>query len=335
MTSTPNVPNRRKIMMTGGALALTAGLPSMATAQGTAGWAPTRDVHLAIGFPVGGSADVLCRIIANALRPVFGQSVVVDSKTGANGFIAGEYVYNAAPDGHNVCFVTMGMMSIAHQYPGVKLPFKPSDFTPLGSIGGITSVLIVNPDAPFKTVPELIAYAKANPGKVAYASSGPGSSTHLAAEMFRIQAGIDLLNVTYRGGGPAMIDLLANRVPMMIGNLPDFVALIKGGKLRAVALGGTQTTPLFPDLPLIKQWLPDYDVDSWFGLVGPPHMPVHIQTAWNAALQRIFADPAVKKTLYDNAIRITIGPVDQFKSEIASASKRWGDVIRTANIKAE
>jgi tripartite-type tricarboxylate transporter receptor subunit TctC len=314
-------------------LVLTAGLPDLTAAQ--SGWAPAREVRLLNGFPVGGSADVLCRILAEALRPIFGQTVIVDSKTGANGFIAAEIVARAPPDGHTVCFVTMGMLTIAPQMPGFSLPINPSDLTPIANIGGIPSILVAYPEAPFRTVPELIAYAKANPGKVAYASSGPGSVTHLSSELFRTMAGIEILNVPYRGGGPAIIDLISGRVQMMIGNMPDFVSQIKGGKLRALAFGGSRPAPQFPDLPLIKQWLPDFDVDSWFGLTGPPGLPAPIQTAWNTALQRVYADPAVQRLLSDNGFQIMIGPVERFKSEIAASTKRWGEVIRSANIKSE
>ena len=334
MSSSFHLPGRRRTILAGGALALATGLPLLTRAQ-SRGWAPTREVRLLNGFPVGGSADALCRILADALRPVLGQTVIVDSRTGANGFIAAEAVARAPADGHTVCFVTMGMLTIAPQMPGFTLPINPGDLTPIANIGGIPSILVAYPDAPFKTVPELIAYAKANPGKVAYASSGPGSVTHLSAELFRILAGVELLNITYRGGGPAMIDLMAGRVQMFIGNLPDFVGHIKGGKLRALAFGGREAAPLFPDLPLIKQWLPDFDVDSWFGLVGPPGLPVPLQTAWNAALQRVYADPAVQRRLADQGFQIMIGPVERFKAEIAASTKRWGGVIKTANIKSE
>ena len=332
MSHSPDDSGRRRTILTGGALVLAAGLPNLAVAQKS--WMPTRDIHFYIGFPVGGSADVLCRLVADALRPIFGQTVIVDSKTGANGFIAAEVLSRAPADGHTVCFVTMGMMTIAPQLPGYPLPIDPGILTPIANIGGIPSILVTYPDAPFKTVPELIAYAKANPGKVTYASSGPGSTTQLAAELFGILAGVELLNVPYRGGGPAMIDLMAGRVQMMIGNMPDFVSQIQAGRLRAIAFGGGQTQPLFPDLPLINQYLTGFDVDNWFGIVGPPNMPVSIQNAWNEALQRVYGTPSVQKLLTANGFQTMIGPVEQFKAQIAASMKRWGGVIKTANIKS-
>ena len=332
MTSTFDSAERRRALMVGAILA--AGLPRLARAQ--SGWQPTREIRLMNGFAAGGSADIVCRILSEALRPVLGQVVIVETRSGANGFIAAEAVARAAPDGHTVGLATMSMLTIAPQLPGIKLPINvESDLTPIANIAGIYKLLVVAPDAPFRTVPELIAYAKAHPGAVSYASAGIGSSPHLAAELFRRQAGIDIVHVPYRGGALAIVDLAAGRVQMLIGNMTDFLGQVKAGKLRGVAFGGDRAAPVLPDLPLIKQWLPNYSVSNWFGIVGPGRLPAPIAAAWNAALQKVMADPVVQARLVDNGVEILAGPIDRFNADIAAYRSNWSEVIRAAGIRAE
>jgi tripartite-type tricarboxylate transporter receptor subunit TctC len=305
-----------------------------ARAQGT--WAPTREVRILNGFAAGGSGELVCRILAESMRPIVGQPVIVDTQAGANGFIAAGVVARAAPDGHTIGMATMGMLTITHQIPGAKVPINPeTDLTPIANVAGIDTVLIAHPEAPFKTVPELIAHAKANPGKLAYASAGIGSAPHLAAELFLRQAGIDVVHVPYKGGAPAMQDVMAGRVQMMIGNLPDFLGQVRGGKLRPIAIGGDARAPALPDVPLIKQWLPQYSVTNWFGFVGPGKLPPHIVAALNAAMQKAIATPEMQKRLVDAGISPLGGSVDKFSAEIAAYRANWAAVIKSANIKAE
>ena len=332
MTANRNF-NRRRVLAAGSALALTAALPRLAGAQT---WMPTREVRIMNGFAAGGSGEFVCRVVADALRPILGQPVIVDTQAGANGFIAAGTVARAAPDGHTMGLATMSMLTIAPQLPGIKTPINvDTDLTPIANVAGIYKLLIAYPEAPFKTVPELIAYAKANPGKISYASAGIGSSPHLCAELFRSQAGIEIVHIPYKGGAPAMIDLAAGRTQMMIGNLTDFLGQVKAGKLRGIAFGGSRTAPSLPDLPLIKQWLPQYDVNNWFGLVGPGKLPAHITTALNAAIQKAVSDPAVRTRLSEHGADILAGPVERFNAEIASYRANWGAVIRSANIRAD
>ena len=315
-------------------MAIAAGLPRFALAQ--AGWKPTRDVRVINGFAAGGSADLVCRILAEALRPQFGQNVIVDTQAGANGFIAAQTVARAAPDGHTVGLATMGMLTISPQLPGVKLPIVvDTDLTPIANVAGIYKLLVVHPNAPFRTVPELIASAKANPGAISYASAGIGSSPHLAAELFRSEAGIDIVHVPYKGGAPAMIDVAAGRVQMMIANLSDVIGQVKAGKLRGIAFGGDRASPALADLPLIKQWLPKYSVSNWFGIVGPGHLPANITAAWNAALQKAASEPSVQARLADLGAEVLAGSTERFNAEIADYRANWTRVIRSAGIRAE
>jgi len=327
-------PNRRSLLVAGGAAALAAGLPSAARAQ--APWTPAREVRILCGFAAGGSGDFVCRVVAEALRAQWGKNVIVETQPGANGFIAAQSVARAAPDGHTVGLATMGMLTISSQLPGLKLQINvDTDLTPLANVAGIYKLLISAPDAPFRTVPELIAFAKANPGKVTYASAGVGSSPHLAAELFRSQAGIDIVHVPYKGGAPAMVDLAAGRVHMMIGNLTDFLGQVKAGKLRGIAFGGDRAAPSLPDLPLIRQWLPNYSVNNWFGIVGPGKLPAALTAAWNAALQKAVADPEGRARLIEHGADILAAPLERFHAEIAAYRANWGAVIRAANIRAD
>ena len=334
MKSDPGYPSRRCALIAGGAMALAAALPRLGAAQSA--WKPVRDVRIMNGFAAGGSGELVCRIAAEALRPLFGQNVIVETQAGANGFIAAQTVARAAPDGHTVGMATMSMLTIAPQLPGVKLQINvETDLTPIANMAGIYSLLVVSPDAPFRTVPELIAYAKARPGAVTYASAGVGSAPHLAAELFRSQAGIDILHVPYKGGAPALLDVAAGRVQMMFGNLSDFLGQVKAGKLRGVAFGGDRAAPVLPDLPLIKQWLPNYSVSNWFSIVGPGHLPANITAAWNAALQKGLSDPAMQSRLADLGAEVLVGSTERFHAEIAAYRANWAGVIRSAGIRAE
>jgi len=326
--------DRRRALIAGGAMAVAASLPRFALAQSV--WKPSRDIRLINGFAAGGSADLVCRILAEALRAQFGQSVIVDTQAGANGFIAAQSVARAAPDGHTVGLATMGMLTISPQLPGVKLPIDvDTDLTAIANVAGIYALLVVTPDAPFRTVPELIARAKANPGAVTYASAGVGSSPHLAAELFRSEAGIDIVHVPYKGGAPAMLDVAAGRVQMMIANLSDVIGQVKAGKLRAIAFGGDRASPALPDLPLVRQWLPKYSVSNWFGIVGPGHLSPNITAAWNAALQKAASEPSVQARLADLGAEVLAGSTERFNAEIAEYRANWTRVIRAAGIRAE
>jgi tripartite-type tricarboxylate transporter receptor subunit TctC len=309
-------------------------LPRLGFAQSA--WKPTRDVRIMNGFAAGGSGELVCRLIAEAVRPSMGQNVIVDTQAGANGFIAAQAVARAAPDGNTVGMATMSMLTISPQLPGVKLQINvETELTPIANVAGIYILLVVSPDAPFRTVPELIAYAKAKPGAISYASAGVGSAPHLAAELFRSQAGIDIVHVPYKGGAPAILDVAAGRVQMMFGNLSDFLGQVKGGKLRGVAFGGDRTAPALPDLPLIKHWLPHYSVSNWFSIVGPGHLPANIVAAWNAAIQKGMADPAIQSRLSELGAELLVGSTERFQAEIATYRANWGGVIRSAGIKAE
>jgi tripartite-type tricarboxylate transporter receptor subunit TctC len=230
---------------------------------------------------------------------------------------------------------TMGMLTVVPEMPGMNLPIVVErDLTPLADLVGIYTVLVANPNAPFRDVPGLIAHARANPGAIAYGSAGVGSSPHLAAELLARTARVEFTHVPYRGGAPAMTDLVAGRVQFMIGNMPEFLGQIRAGALRAIAFGGNRAAPELPDVPLIKQWLPDYEVSNWFSFCGPGGMAPEIQAAWNAALLAGLRNPEIRGRLVEAGMEILGGTVPEFQTRIAGDRQRWGAVIRSAGIRA-
>ncbi|MCU0987002.1 MAG: tripartite tricarboxylate transporter substrate binding protein [Acetobacteraceae bacterium] len=299
---------------------------------------PSRDVRILCGFAPGGTADLLSRLIAEFVAPSFGHNVVVETKTGASGMIAADAVAKAAPDGHTVSLATMAMHTILPVMPGLRMPFDVDrDLTPIANVANIFNILVASPQsaANFKTIPELIAYGKANPGRLTYASAGNGTSQHLSGELFKKLAGIDMLHVPYRGGAPAIVDIAAGRTDMMFGNMPEFLGQIRGGGLRAIAFGAPRQSPLFPDLPLISATLPDFVVRNWFGIAGPGNMPAEIVARWNEALRKAAANPEFQKRMTENGMEIIVGSSAEFAETIKADRGRWSGVIAEAGIKAD
>jgi tripartite-type tricarboxylate transporter receptor subunit TctC len=310
---------------------LTGAYPFPASAQQV-----TKSVLFLNGFPPGGTSDLIGRILSEALRPLVGQSVIVENRTGASGFIAAEACARSAPDGHTLFLTTMAIMTINPVMPGQIMPINVDrDLTPISNVAGVYNLLVVHPNVPFKTVPELIDYAKKNPGKLTYASSGIGTSQHLSGELFKRLAGVDILHIPYRGGVPAIQDIVNDRVDMMFGNMPEFMGQIRGGRLKPIAFGGTKASPLLGDLPLISTWLSEYKVTNWFGVVGPAGLSAKWVTYWNDAINSVARQPKFKQMMTDNSMEIIAGTPDEFKATIASDRKRWGEVIQRGGIRAE
>ncbi len=314
-----------------GAAAAAAGLVGSAAAQPL-----KQDVRLYCGFPPGGTADLLSRLVADALTPVVGQKVIVETKTGASGFIANEAVARSAPDGHTILLAGMAAFCVSPVMPGQKLPIDvDKDLTPIANVAGVYNMLVVSRHAPFRLVPEIIDQAKASPGKFTYASTGNGTSQHLAGEMFKKLAGVDLVHVPYRGGAPAIQDMVAGNVNMMFGNMPEFLGQITGGNLIPVAFGAPKASPLFPGLPLISRWLPDFKIVNWFGLFGPAGLPADLVQFWNRALRAALAKDDVQKRLVESGVESLIGSPADLQTAIATDRVKWGDVIKAAGMRAD
>jgi len=322
---------RRTVLGAGSAAALgLAGTPAWAQAK------ITGDVRLFCGFPPGGTADLLCRILADALKPEIGQNVIVETKSGASGFIANETVANAPPDGRTVGLAAMAAMCVAPVMPGQKLPINvDADLTPIANIAGVYNLLVFGKHVKFRTVPELIEEAKKNPGKISYASAGNGTSQHLAGELFKKMAGVNLLHVPYRGGAPAIQDIVAGNCDIMFGNMPEFLGQIGGGNLIPIAFGSPRQSPMFPNLPLISQFVPGYTVVNWFGVFGARGLPADLTELWNKALRAAVAKPDVQKRFLDNGMDTVIGSAAELKATIVADRKKWAEVIQEAGMRAD
>ena len=296
----------------------------------------TGDVRFLCGFAPGGTADLLCRILAEAVMPEVGQKVIVENKTGASGFIANEIVANATPDGRTVGLAAMAAMCVSPVMPGQKLPINvDTDLTPVCNIAGVYNMLVFGKHVKFRTVPELIEEAKKNPGKLSYASAGNGTSQHLAGELFQKMAGIKLLHVPYRGGAPAIQDMISGTCDMMFGNMPEFLGQIGGGGLIPIAFGSPRVSPLFEKLPLISQTLPGFEVVNWFAVFGSKGLSPDLTAAWNKALRAAVAKPDVQKRFLDNGMDTVTGSPDELKAAIVADRKKWADVIQSAGIRAD
>jgi tripartite-type tricarboxylate transporter receptor subunit TctC len=295
---------------------------------------PTRPVRLIVGLPAGGTPDIYARLIAESLSERMGQPFVVENRPGAGGNIATELVVRAAPDGYTLMMVIAPNVINPTLFPDLKFNFL-RDTAPVASIGGSPFVMVVNPSFPAKTVPEFVAYAKANPGKINVASTGTGNLTHMAAELFKMMAGVDLLQVPYRGETAAQADLLTDRVQVMFDPIPSALGYVRSGKLRPLAVTTTTPVDVLPDQPTIAQFLPGYEVDGITGICAPRETPSEIVSALNHAINAVLADPKIKTRFAELGSTETIGTPDDFGKILVAETEKWAKVIRFAGIKAE
>jgi tripartite-type tricarboxylate transporter receptor subunit TctC len=262
---------------------------------------------------------------------------VVENKTGAGGFIALKSVAQAPADGYTVGIGIMGQLSVGPVVPGSNIPLDiDKDLVPVANLVGVPMALIVRMDAPFKTIPEFVAYAKANPGKVSYASTGLGSTNQLAAEFLAAESGgLKLIHVPYRGGAPAIADVAAGNVDMFFGNISELISMARGGKVRVLALAATKPSALAPELPLLTKDIPSLNIDNWFGLVGPAALPTDAKEAIAKLFLEAIGDPANKETLDKQGLEpLGQGP-NAFAAYIQKDRERWAKVVKAGNIRAQ
>jgi tripartite-type tricarboxylate transporter receptor subunit TctC len=309
----------------------------LAAPSARAQWVPKQPIHVIVGFAPGGTADIAARIAGEAIQRRTGQTVVVDSKTGALGFIALKAVANAAPDGYTVGIGIMGQLAVAPVVPGSQIPLDlDKELLPLCNLVGVPMALIVRPNAPYKTIAELIAYAKDNPGKVTYGSTGNGSTNQLGAELFATEAGgLKLLHVPYRGGAPAIADVAAGQIDMFFANISEIVGQVKSGQVRALALASSRPNPMAPDLPLLTKDIPTLDINNWFGLVGPAGLPPDIAGGLTKLFLDAVNDPATEPLLASRGLVAVPQDGPAFKANILKDRERWAKVVKQGNIKAE
>ena len=280
-------------------------------------------------FAAGGTTDILARIIGQALTAELGQSVVVDNRAGAGGNIGGQAAAKATPDGHTLFMGTVGTHAInASLYK--KMPFDPvKDFAPLTRVANVPNLLVANPAQPYKSVKDLIAYAKANPGKVNFGSSGNGSSIHLSGELFKSLAKVDMQHVPYKGSAPAVTDLLGNQIGIMFDNMPSAIPHVRSGKLVPLAVTTAKRSPELPNVPTIAEaGVPGYEATSWFGMFAPAGTPAPVLAKLNAAIVKLLAQPDVKKKINEQGAGVHSETPEQFAAFIQAESVKWGKVVK-------
>jgi tripartite-type tricarboxylate transporter receptor subunit TctC len=300
-------------------------------------WTPKQTIKILVGYAPGGTADITARIAAETIQRQHGYTVIVDNKTGAGGFIALKQVAQSPPDGYTVGIGIMGQLAVGPSVPGSQIPLDlDKELTPIANLVGVPMALIVRMDAPFKTIPELVAYAKANPGKVTYASTGLGSTNQLGAEFLAAEAGgLKLTHVPYRGGAPAIADVAAGNVDIFFGNVSELIGQARGGKVRILALASSKPTALAPELPLLTKDIPALDINNWFGLVGPAGLPADIKSALARLFLDAMADPKNSETLAKQGlVPLGQGP-DAFAAYIVKDRARWAKVAKDGNVKAQ
>ncbi|HRL54367.1 MAG TPA: tripartite tricarboxylate transporter substrate binding protein [Acidovorax temperans] len=290
---------------------------------------PTKPVTIIVPFAAGGTTDILARIIGQALTAELGQSVVVDNRAGAGGNIGGQAAAKAAPDGHTLFMGTVGTHAInASLYK--KMPFDPvKDFAPLTRVANVPNLLVANPAQPYKSVKDLIAYAKANPGKVNFGSSGNGSSIHLSGELFKSLAKVDMQHVPYKGSAPAVTDLLGNQIGIMFDNMPSAIQHVRSGSLVPLAVTTAKRSPELPNVPTIAEaGVPGYEATSWFGMFAPAGTPAPVLAKLNAAIVKVLAQPDVKKKINEQGAEVYSETPEQFAAFIQAESVKWGKVVK-------
>lgn len=307
-------------------------LPALVQA---AEWAPTKPIRLIVPFPPGGSNDIVGRLVANDLSPLLGQQVVVDNRGGAGGIIGSEIAANAQPDGH-----TLLIASVAFAYnPSIyksRVRFDPEkSFTPIAQIGTGPSALTVNPKMAAKTTKELIDMAKAKPGTLNYATAGIGSFQHLSTEMFRLQAGVNITHIPFKGGGPAMADVIAGNSQITMGSLLQLVPHIQGNRLRLLAVGSAKRNSAFPNAPTVAETVPGYEANNWWGILAPAGVSPAMVRRLEAAVAKVVNTPDMQKKFDSQGAEVAYKNSADYRKFIKIETDKWSKVVREAGIKSE
>ena len=324
------LPHRRNFLhLAAGAAALPAG-SRFAWAQAY----PARPVRLIIGYPPGSGPDINARLIGQWLSERLGQPFVIDNRPGAGSNIGTETVVRAPADGYTLLIVASANASNATLYDKLDFNFI-RDIAPVASFTRAPFVMEVHPSVPTKTVPEFIAYAKANPGKINMASSGNGTVPHLSGELFKMMTGVDMVHVPYRGGTAALVDLLSGQVQVRFGSLTESIEYIKDGKLRALAVTTASRSEVLPDIPTVGEFLPGYDASAWTGVGAPRNTPAEIIEKLNREINAGLDDPKLKARFTDQGLAAFVGSPADFGKFIVDETEKWAKVVRTANIKPD
>jgi tripartite-type tricarboxylate transporter receptor subunit TctC len=288
---------------------------------------PSRPVRIIVGFPAGGTADITARLLGQWLSERFGQSFIIENRTGAGSNIATEAVVRATPDGYTLLLAYTGNAINATLYDKLRYNFV-ADIAPVASINRVALVMEVNPSLPAKTVAEFIAYAKANPGKISYGSGGIGTTSHLSAELFKMMAGVDILHIPYRGAAPALTDLIGGRVPVMFDPIASSIEYIRAGRLRPLAVTTRERSVALPDVPTVADFVAGYETSVWFGVGVVKGTPGEVIEKLNEAINEALADPKMKARLADLGGDVLPGSPADFGKLIADETEKWAKVVK-------
>jgi tripartite-type tricarboxylate transporter receptor subunit TctC len=297
---------------------------------------PTRPIRFIVPFAPGGGGDVVGRIIGQRMSEQLGKPLIIDNRAGGGGTLGCELAAKAAPDGYTLLLGNVGPIAVGPAlYP--KLAYDPvRDFAPVTMIASFPNLLVANPGLPFKTVPELVAYAKSRPGTLNFASAGAGTSTHLAGELFKSVAGIDVVHVPYKGGAAAMTDIIAGQVAYYFGTMPSSMPLAKAGKLRALAVTSLTRSPAAPEVPTIAEsGYPKFETAAWYGLMFPTGTPREIVARTNAATMSVLALSDIRERLVHEGSEPMGSTPAQFSAYIKAEIAKWSGVVKAANLKAD
>jgi len=315
-------------------------LPGLARAQGT--WSPTRPIRLVVGFPPAGTTDIAARLLSEPLGRRLGQQVVVENRPGAGGNIGNDVVAKAEPDGHTLLMQTISGGAINYSLYGARMPIKPEDLAPVGLMLRVPNAIFVSPALPVRTLQELVAYAKARPGQLNIGSSGAGTSLHMTGELLKLEAGIDMTHVPFRGAGPMLQEVIAGRIEVAVDNLPSVIGHLREGRLRPLAVTTAERSPAMPEVPTTAEGgLPRVEATAWFGVQGPARMPRAAIQRISDAMNEIIKEPEMQRRLADlGGMAPNLRPdggtdpaaFDAFiKAEIA----KWGEVVRRSGAQVE
>jgi tripartite-type tricarboxylate transporter receptor subunit TctC len=296
---------------------------------------PSKPIRVIVPFPVGGIADLYTRIIGAKVSEAWGQPVLVENRTGAGGNIGADLVAKSAPDGY-----TLGIGSVGTHAVNVslfsKLPYDPvADFAPIALVAEADALLVVHPSVPARSVAELIALARAKPGALSFASAGPGTTSHLAGELFKLMAKVDMLHVPYKGNTPAITDLLAGQTSLLFATMPTVLPHAKAGKLIALASCSARRAAATPELPTVAETLPGFDVANWVGLFAPAGTPPDIVKRWNAEVLRVMQTPEMRDRLVGEGARFVATTPEQFGAYVKREIGRWAPVVKASGAKAD
>ena len=322
-------PRRQFLRLAAGAAAL----PGVSTIARAQAW-PARPIRLIIGYTPGGSADLTARLMGQWLSERLGQPFVIENRPGGGTNIATEAVVRAPPDGYTWLLAAPANAVNATLYDKLNFNFL-RDVEPVAGIIRFPNVVVVNPQVPVKSIPELIAYAKANPGKLNMASSGNGSTIHMSGELFKMMTGTNMVHVPYRGGAPALTDMISGQVQVMFDNIPTCAEHVKSGKLRGLAVTSTTRSEVLPDLPTVADFLPGYEASAWYGIVAPKNTPADVIDTLNKATNAVLADPVAKTRFAELGAILLPGSAADFGKLLADETEKWGKVVKFAGAKVD